>query len=262
MTYCDVTSQTAPLTSSISTRRSNPTAITTSSFKSRDGTRAAAQIEAFGDTWEWNTESAADYQEVVEAGGDVANAMRAFKTLLGDTGTDMQAYLAMMAPRLVELRRVLKPTGTIYLHCDATASAHLRLLMDAVFGSRNFLNEIIWHYQTSSGAPKKWLHRNHDVILRYAAFKPDLVKWHHPRVPWPEATLKKWQTDEQGRIYRVQNKFKKRYYVDPAGKLDDDAWEITLSSRTRERLRLPDAEARGAASEDHRGQQRRGRRRP
>ena len=111
--------------------------------------------------------------------------------------------------------------------------------MDAVFGSRNFLNEIIWHYQTSSGAPKKWLHRNHDVILRYAATKPDLVKWHHPRVPWPEATLREWQTDEEGRVYRVQHKYNKRYYVDPAGKLDDDVWEITLSSRTHERLGYP-----------------------
>src|SRR3990172_7962347 len=109
------------------------------------------------------------------------DTMRAFRTLLGDS--DMLAYLSMMAPRLVELRRVLKPTGTIYLHCDATASAHLRLLMDAVFGSRNFLNEIIWHYQTSSGAPRKWLHRNHDAILRYAASKPDLVTFNHPHIP-------------------------------------------------------------------------------
>ena len=201
------------------------------------GTGSVAQIHAFEDTWEWNEDSARAYQEVVEAGGDVARAMQAFRTLLGDT--DMLAYLSMMAPRLAELRRVLKPTGSIYLHCDTTASAHLRLLMDAVFGAANFLNEIIWHYQTSSGAPRKWLHRNHDVILRYAASGPDSVKWHHPRVPWPEATLRKWQTDEEGRIYRVQNKFKKRYYVDPAGKLDDDVWDITLSSRTRERLGYP-----------------------
>ena len=206
-------------------------------FEEKDGTRAAAQIKAFEDTWEWNEEAARAYSEVVEAGGDVASAMLAFRTLLGDV--DMLAYLSMMAPRLVELRRVLKPTGTIYLHCDSTASAHLRLLMDAVFGTENFLNEIVWHYQTSSGAPQKWLHRNHDVLLRYAAEKPELVTWHHPRLPWPATTLKKWQTDEQGRIYRVQNKFKKRYYIDPAGKLDDDVWNITLSSRTHERLGYP-----------------------
>lgn len=201
------------------------------------GEKAAAQVRAFEDTWEWNADSRAAYEEVVEAGGSLADTMRAFRTMLG--GTDMLAYLSMMAPRLSELKRVLKPTGTVYLHCDPTASAHLRLLMDAIFGAGAWLNEIIWHYQTSSGSPKKWLHRNHDVILRYAAVRPELVKWHHPRLPWPETTLRKWQTDEEGRIYRVQNKFNKRYYIDPAGKLDDDVWDITLSSRTSERLGYP-----------------------
>lgn len=202
-------------------------------FKHRDGRLPAAQLKAFDDTWRWDMGAAKAYEEVVDGGGDVARALFAFRDLLGTT--DMLAYLTMMAPRLVELRRVLKPTGTIYLHCDSTASAHLRLLMDAVFGHNNFLNEIIWHYKTSSGAPKKWLHRNHDTILRYAAQSPNDVTWHHPREPWPEETLKKWQKDEQGRIYRVQNKFNKRYYIDPAGKLGDDVWEITLASRSHER---------------------------
>lgn len=197
-------------------------------FAEQNGSRAAAQIKAFEDTWRWDRAAAEAYQETVEAGGRVSQAMQAFRQFLGDS--DMLAYLSMMAPRLVELRRVLKSTGSIYLHCDPTASAHLRLLMDAIFKPGNFLNEIIWHYQTSSGAPKKWLHRNHDTILRYAANNPEFVTWHHPREPWLEATLRKWQRDEQGRIYRVQNKFKKRYYIDPEGKLGDDVWEITLSS--------------------------------
>ena len=89
-------------------------------FAEKDGARSASQITAFKDTWEWNQEAARAYEEVVEAGGRVAEAMRAFHTLLG--GTDMLAYLAMMAPRLVELRRVLKESGSIYLHCDPTAS--------------------------------------------------------------------------------------------------------------------------------------------
>jgi DNA modification methylase len=201
------------------------------------GTKSAAQVKVFEDTWSWDESAARAYQETVETGGQIAKAMVAFRELLGPS--DMLAYLSMMAPRLVELRRVLKETGTIYLHCDATASAHLRLLMDAIFTPKCFLNEIIWHYQTSSGAPKKWLHRNHDTILRYAARDPKLVVWHHPREPWPESTLKKWQRDEEGRIYRVQNKFGKRYYIDPRGKLGDDVWDITLSSRTRERLGYP-----------------------
>ena len=81
-------------------------------------------------------------KQIVEQGGRVADAMRAFKTFLFNT--DMMAYLAMMAPRLVELRRVLKETGSIYLHCDPTASHYLKILMDAVFGPQFFGNEIIW----------------------------------------------------------------------------------------------------------------------
>jgi len=151
----------------------------------------------------------------------------------------IHVYVEWMRERVIELRRILKPTGTFYLHCDEHASHYLKVMLDEVFGRENFLNEIIWHYQTSSGAPKKWLHRNHDTIFRYAASRPALVTWNHPREPWPEATLRKWQHDEEGRVYRVQNKFDKRYYIDPAGKLADDVWEITLSSRTKERLGYP-----------------------
>src|SRR5881396_757013 len=77
-------------------------------FAEQDGTRAAAQIKAFTDTWQWDQVAAAAYMEAIEAGGRIAEAMVAFRTFLGDT--DMLAYLSMMAPRLVELRRVLKPT--------------------------------------------------------------------------------------------------------------------------------------------------------
>ena len=114
-------------------------------FREQDGSRAASQILAFEDTWEWNTASSAAYQQVVEAGDPVSNAMQSFFTLLG--GNDMLAYLSMMAPRLIELRRVLAPEGSIYLHCDPTASHYLKLLMDSIFGGENFVNEIIWHYR-------------------------------------------------------------------------------------------------------------------
>ncbi len=89
-------------------------------FAEKDGTQSSSQIHAFEDTWEWNTDAMRAYEEIVEQGGRVADTMRAFKTFLFNT--DMMAYLAMMAPRLVELRRVLKQTGSIYLHCDPTAS--------------------------------------------------------------------------------------------------------------------------------------------
>lgn len=111
-------------------------------FAEKSGTQSAAQIRAFEDTWQWDEAAAEAYREVVEGGGTVAQALIAFRTFLGES--DMLAYLAMMAPRLVELRRVLKPTGSLYLHCDMTASHYLKMLLDAVFGPVNFRNEIIW----------------------------------------------------------------------------------------------------------------------
>jgi len=133
-------------------------------FATHDGAKAAAQIQAFEDTWEWNEESARTCQEVIEGGGDVADAMLAFKALLGDS--DMMAYLAMMAPRLVELRRVLKATGSLYLHCDPTASHYLKLLMDSVFGAERFVSEIIWKRYGAHGNSKNY-GAVHDVILFY-----------------------------------------------------------------------------------------------
>lgn len=136
-------------------------------FAEQDGTRAAGQIKAFTDTWRWDQSAARTYAEVVEAGGDVSRAMQAFRMLLPET--DMLAYLAMMAPRLVELKRVMKPTASIYLHCDPTASHYLKVLMDAVFGARNCRREIIWRSGWVSGfksKAKNWV-RNHDVLLYY-----------------------------------------------------------------------------------------------
>ncbi len=118
-------------------------------FAEKDGARSSSQIMAFEDTWEWNLDAEKAYQEIVEAGGRVSDAMRAFRTFLGHS--DMIAYLAMMAPRLIELRRVLKITGSIYLHCDPTASHYLKMLMDAVFGPANFRNEIIWKRKAGAG---------------------------------------------------------------------------------------------------------------
>jgi site-specific DNA-methyltransferase (adenine-specific) len=130
-----------------------------------DGSQAAAQIKAFKDTWRWDQAAAAQFQETVQAGGFVAQALNSFQTLLGPS--TMLAYLSMMAPRLVELHRVLKPTGTLYLHCDPTASHYLKLLLDAVFGARNFLNEIVWCYNVGGKSRERWA-RKHDILLFYA----------------------------------------------------------------------------------------------
>jgi len=171
-------------------------------FAEKDGARSASQITAFKDTWEWNEEAALAYEQVVEAGGRVAEAMRAFRTLLG--GSDMLAYLAMMAPRLVELRRVLKETGSIYLHCDPTASHYLKLLMDAVFGTINLRNEIIWRRSHPKGQAFTRFARNHDVILYYAK-NAATVQWnqlhtdHDPGRAAQQYALR----DPDGRAYQL-----------------------------------------------------------
>ena len=103
-------------------------------FSQQNGNQSSAQIQAFEDTWHWDEEAARTYEITVEQGGAVADALQAFRQLLGDS--NMLAYLVMMAPRLVELHRVLKDTGSIYLHCDPTASHYLKVLLDMVFGER------------------------------------------------------------------------------------------------------------------------------
>jgi DNA modification methylase len=135
-------------------------------FKERDGSRAAAQIQAFEDTWRWDQGSAMAYEDLIETGPEnVARALRAFRALLGEN--DMMAYLSMMAPRLVELHRVLKSSGSLYLHCDPTASHYLKLLLDSVFGPQHFLNEIVWK-RTSAHSSAKRYGPVHDTLLFYS----------------------------------------------------------------------------------------------
>ena len=173
-------------------------------FQEKDGTQSASQIKAFGDTWHWDETAARSYEETVEAGGQVSEAMQAFRKLLGTN--DMLAYMSMMAPRLVELRRVLKPTGSLYLHCDPTASHFLKLLMDAVFGSANFRTEIIWkrtsaHSDTKQG--RKQHGRIHDVLLFYT--KTDDWNWNPVYTEYDREYVEnfyRFVEPETGRKYR------------------------------------------------------------
>lgn len=169
-------------------------------FREHSGTRSESQIKAFEDTWRWDQGAARALEEVIESGGQVAQAMRAFRTFLGDS--DMMAYLAMMAPRLVELRRVLKPNGTIYLQCDPTASHYLKVLMDAVMGPENFRNEIVWRRSHPKGHAFTRFATSHDVILAYASgAKP--ATWNPIYVPNPRAEEQYAQIDEHGRRYQL-----------------------------------------------------------
>jgi DNA modification methylase len=173
-------------------------------FAEKDGSQSSSQIHAFEDTWEWNTESMRAYEQIVEQGGRVADALRAFKTFLFNT--DMMAYLAMMAPRLVELRRVLKETGSIYLHCDPTASHYLKILMDAVFGPQFFRNEIIWkrsHAHSDAKQGAQHFGRITDTLLFYS--RGTRTIWNPLYTPYDEKYMERdyRRIDENGRRYRI-----------------------------------------------------------
>jgi site-specific DNA-methyltransferase (adenine-specific) len=137
-------------------------------FESHQGERGdeRAQAEAFKDTWRWGRESEEQYAEVEQTGGTLTTALRALRCMLRES--DLMAYLCMMAPRLVELRRVLKTTGSLYLHCDPTASHYLKVLLDSIFGPACFRNEVIWRYRRWPAKARRF-QRMHDVLLFYAA---------------------------------------------------------------------------------------------
>ncbi|MBV9020234.1 MAG: site-specific DNA-methyltransferase, partial [Ktedonobacteraceae bacterium] len=173
-------------------------------FAEKSGVRSAAQIKAFGDTWKWDQGAAQTYQQVVEAGGTLSETLQGFRRLLGSN--NMLAYLVMMAPRLAELWRVLKPTGTIYLHCDPTASHYLKLLMDSIFDVRNFRNEIVWKRSQPKSHVKIRFSRAHDVLLCYA--KTEAAPFYQAYTQHDPTYIKKFYRHvepETGRRYQLDN---------------------------------------------------------
>ena len=177
-------------------------------FKEPSGASSQAQISAFEDTWHWGLEAERALQEIAAspiASAQVKEFMSVLPKLVGKR-TDMAAYLTMMCIRLIELKRVLKETGSLYLHCDPTSSHYLKLLMDAIFGVQNFRNEIIWKRTTSHGDWKqgaRQLGRIHDSILFYA--KGANNTWNTPFIPFSAEQIDKqyYRIDAQGRHYRL-----------------------------------------------------------
>jgi len=172
-------------------------------FKERNGTKSSAQIKAFEDTWHWGREAEETYREIVESSPKkVADLIRSFRSFLGEN--DMMAYLVMMAIRLQELHRVLKPRGSIYLHCDPTASHYLKLLMDAVFGGAYFRNEIVWKRTTAHNDPKRF-GRINDILLFYS--KGDNPTWNVVYGPYDPDYVKTYYRykDRNGRRFLSDN---------------------------------------------------------
>ena len=134
-------------------------------FKEESGKDSESQITAFDDTWHWGEQAEEQYSELVTVtGGNVGQMISALRGAIGEN--QMMAYLVMMTARLIELHRVLKPTGSLYLHCDPTASHYLKIVLDTIFSGKNFKNEIIWSYKRYTASSNRF-QRLHDVVLFY-----------------------------------------------------------------------------------------------
>ena len=171
------------------------------------GEESDAQIEAFRDTWTWNTATSKQYDVLTEGreSQDMARVLRAMYELLGPS--DVMAYLVMMAPRLHEMERVLKPTGSIYLHCDPTSSHYLKLLMDAIFGAKRFGSEIVWkrssaHSDTKQG--RRQYGHIHDTLLFYT--KGPTWTWNAQYTPYDARYVREFYSHTEAgtnRRYRL-----------------------------------------------------------
>jgi DNA modification methylase len=155
-------------------------------FRAPTGEQSKAQIEAFEDTWHWNDSAERAFDEVIQSGNtDAAEMIRAMRSFLKEN--DMMAYITMMAVRLLELHRVLNSTGSLYLHCDPTASHYLKILLDATFGPSHFGSELIWQRTNARGTTGKWPSL-HDTIMFYrksgaGSFNPLKVKANKAKMP-------------------------------------------------------------------------------
>ena len=171
-------------------------------FKSPDGLPPPSQIVAFDDTWEWTEESSKTYDRLLESSTEIASLIRGLKDVIGINS--MLAYVTMMAIRLIEMRRLLKENGNICLHCDPVASHYIKIVMDAIFGTESFKNELVWlragsKNKGSQYAPRKF-GSSHDIILFYAK-NPKLAYFDPPKIEYSEAELHKKfpHVDERGR---------------------------------------------------------------
>lgn len=169
-------------------------------FSSPKGVESSAQITAFEDSWHWGEQAEREFREIVRCSNtDVAEMIQALRKFLGEN--DMMAYLTMMANRLLELHRVLKPTGSLYLHCDPTASHYLKIVLDGVFGKETYRNEIIWKRTSAHANVSTRYGVVHDVIFFYG--KTTAPQWNPLFMPYTQEYLDLFfdQTDEDGNRY-------------------------------------------------------------
>ena len=195
------------------------------------GSQAAGA--AFKDTWTLEDVDVAWHGEIAEQNSAVYSVIQA----AGEVhGKGMKSYLIMMAVRLLEMRRVLKPTGSLYLHCDPTASHYLKLLMDAVFGKDNFRNEVVWCYR-GGGVPKSDFARKHDVLLRYSKTANVVFNVDAVRVSYSEDSTERLKY--KARAFRESGTYE-NYEQNPKGKHPEDWWPMQpIMPSSKERIGYP-----------------------
>ncbi|MCC6427541.1 MAG: restriction endonuclease [Phycisphaerales bacterium] len=238
-------------------------------FKETTGQLSSAQIRAFDDTWSWDDAANGALHRLMHerhAPDRLKSLVKTFHSFLGHS--PMLAYLVQMAVRLVHLRRVLKPSGSLYLHCDPTASHYLKLVLDGIFGPERFLNEIVWKRTSGRKGPTRF-GRVHDVILFYSPGEG--ATWNPPSLPLTQESMRGHDfVKEGGKVYRVsdlsamgggpERRFGKSAIAPPAGRhwqYDqqgvDERWRdgrIRLNSKGVPRLYTPIEDLPGVAVHD------------
>jgi len=230
-------------------------------FRDESGHDSASQITAFEDTWHWDRSAEDAYLELItESPPQISRMIGALRDFIGEN--QMMAYLVMMTIRLLELRRVLKQTGSLYLHCDPTASHYLKIVLDAVFGKENFINEIIWCYDIGGRVSKRAYGRRHDVLLFYGKSEKYIFNWDKILQEWSETGKSKFRYEDEHGRYRLMGRFIKdspikghrdisqkweethpelvyRHYL-KEGKMQVDFWNIPpINQVSKERLGYP-----------------------
>lgn len=204
-------------------------------YRDERGQKPQTLVKAFSDTWTWGNAAEDAYGDlVVNVGGQVGNTIEGLRLFLSET--PMMAYLVMMGTRIVEMHRILKPTGSLYLHCDPTASHYLKIFLDAVFDPRNFMNEIVWSYHRWTGATRRF-QKMHDIILFYVKDRK-LSKFNELTEPYSQKSKHKGKRET---TFQDDGTIEQSYTGDTSReKAMRDVWEISyLNSQAKERVSYP-----------------------
>ena len=204
-------------------------------YRDQYGREPDTLVRAFTDTWNWGEAAEDVYQQLlVDIGGQIGDTIQGLRQFLNET--PMMAYLVMMAIRVVEMHRILKPTGSLYLHCDPSASHYLKIVLDAVFAPQNFRNEIVWCYR-GAGYPKRDFGRRHDIIFRYSQGSEYIFNLDNVREEYAETTRARFE-------HYIGNRRGDRDFgeqrLNPLGRHPDDWWQVQpIAPSARERTGYP-----------------------